>query len=268
MPPITKKRLKRAALIGCVALAVFSAGMLLHSAVLIRREAEQNQRLQQRMEAARELAQNDPAPEEKYGPPYMEILPQYEELHRENPDFWGWLTIPGTPIDYPVMFTPEEPEYYLHRAFDKSYAYSGCLFFGEGTYPRGSHLLVYGHNMEDNETMLSTLPFYADPAYWEEHQTITFDTAVRQGTFRVMAAFYSKAYQGQGAFRYHLYPSLDHRETYEEYVEKAKESSLYDTGVTAEYGQRILTLSTCSTHTKNGRFAVVAVEVDPAQTEP
>ncbi len=260
MPQLTKKRLRKTALALCLAAAVFSAGMLLRDSVLIRREAEQNLRLQQRMEAARELAPSDPGQQERYGPPYMEILPQYQELHQENEDFWGWLTIPDTPIDYPVMFTPEDPEYYLHRAFDKSYAYSGCLFFGEGTYPRGSHLLVYGHNMEDDETMLSTLPRYADPEYWKAHPTITFDTATREGTFQVMAAFYSRAYQGKDAFRYHLYPSLDHKETFQEYVRLAKESSLYDTGVTAEYGQRILTLSTCSTHTKNGRFAVIAVE--------
>lgn len=264
MSHISKAPLRKVFLGLCLALAVFSAGMLARDILLLRREAEQNLRLQQRMEAARELAEADPAGEEEYGPPYMEILPQYKELHQENEDFWGWLTIPGTPIDYPVMFTPEEPEFYLRRGFDKSYAYSGCLFFGEGTYPRGSHLLVYGHNMEDGETMFSTLPRYAEPEYWQEHQTIVFDTAVRKGTFRVMAAFYSRAYQGEGAFRYHLYPSLDHRETFLEYVRLAKESALYDTGVTAEYGQRILTLSTCSTHTRNGRFAVIAVEVPPA----
>ena len=82
-----------------------------------------------------------------------------------------------------------------------------------------------------------------------------------------MAAFYSRAYQGEGAFRYHLYPTLDHREGYEEFVRLAKESALYDTGVTAEYGRRILTLSTCSAHTKNGRFAVVAVEAEPEGAE-
>ncbi len=266
MPKLTKKRLRKAALALCIAVAVLSAGMLLRNAVLIRREAEQNRHLQERMASARQLAEETPLPEDKYGPPYMEILPQYQELHQENEDFWGWLTIPGTPIDYPMMFTPEEPEYYLHRAFDKQYAYSGCLFFGEGTYPRGSHLLIYGHNMEDNETMFSTLPLYADPEYWREHPEITFDTATRQGTFRVMAAFYSKAYQGEGAFRYHLYPTLDHREVYEEYIRLAKESALYDTGVTGKYGQRVLTLSTCSTHTRNGRFAVIAVEVPPEGT--
>ena len=198
------------------------------------------------------------------GKQYAQVLPQYLDLWKENKDLWGWLTIPGTPIDYPVMFTPEEPEFYLHKAFDKSYAYSGSLFIGEGCYPPRSHVIIYGHNME-NDSMFSTLPYYWDEEYYKLHKTITFDTIIQEGTFQVMAAFYSQAYQedAEGVFRYHLYPDLEEPEVFEEYVRKAKENSLYDTGVTAEYGQRILTLSTCSYHVTDGRFAVIAVEVVP-----
>ena len=56
----------------------------------------------------------------------------YLSLHEQNPDFIGWLTIPGTRVDYPVMFTPEDPEYYLRRAFDRSASQSGTPFIGEG----------------------------------------------------------------------------------------------------------------------------------------
>ena len=47
-------------------------------------------------------------------------LPQYAELAKENSDLFGWIKIEGTKVDYPVMYTPDEPEYYLHRAFDKT----------------------------------------------------------------------------------------------------------------------------------------------------
>lgn len=270
MSPTLKKNLRRCALGACCLVILICAGMLLRDEVLGRLEAKKNLRLQEQRKAAQELVQEAEPQEEPEstasgdGKQYAQVLPQYLDLWKENKDLWGWLTIPGTPIDYPVMFTPEEPEFYLHKAFDKSYAYSGSLFIGEGCYPTRSHVIIYGHNME-NDSMFSTLPYYWDEEYYKLHKTITFDTIIQEGTFQVMAAFYSQAYQedDEGIFRYHLYPDLEEPEVFEEYVRKAKENSLYDTGVTAEYGQRILTLSTCSYHVTDGRFAVIAVEVVP-----
>ncbi len=267
MPKKLKKTLRQLALAACCLAILAAAGMLLRDEVFARREAEKNLRLQQQLQAAREQPPAEssipeiPLREDGH---YARVLPQYKELWQENKDMWGWLTIPDTPIDYPVMYTPKEPEYYLHKAFDKSYAYSGSLFIGEGCSPVGSHVIIYGHNME-NGTMFSTLPYYWDPAYYQQHKTIRFDTVIAEGTYQVMAAFYSQAYreEDETAFRYHLYPSLDDPQVFAEYVAKAKESSLYDTGVTAQFGQRILTLSTCSYHISDGRFVVVAVESPP-----
>lgn len=271
MPKKLKKTLRLAGLALCCLAILLSAGMLLRDEVLGRREREQNLRLQRQLQSAREVIPQEEEPPETDlgdGRKYAQVLPQYLDLWKENKDLWGWLTIPNTPIDYPVMFTPEEPEFYLHKGFDKEYAYSGCLFIGEGCYPTRSHVIIYGHNME-NDTMFSTLPYYWSEDYYKQHKTIRFDTIVQEGTFRVMAAFYSQAYQeeNEDAFRYHLYTDLSDPDTFAEYVRKAKENSLYDTGVTAEYGQRIITLSTCSYHVTDGRFAVIAVETDPAAEE-
>ena len=52
----------------------------------------------------------------------------YEALKAQNPDFFGWISIEGTNIDYPVMFTPDDPEHYLRRAFDGSSSQSGVPF--------------------------------------------------------------------------------------------------------------------------------------------
>ena len=61
----------------------------------------------------------------------QQILAQYQELFMQNPDLIGWLTIDGTSIDYPVMWTPEDPEYYSHRGFDKEDSNNGLLFMDE-----------------------------------------------------------------------------------------------------------------------------------------
>jgi len=194
-------------------------------------------------------------PEEETPP---EVSP-YEALARENPDFAGWLSIAGTVIDYPVMWTPEEPEYYLRRAFDGSDAVSGSLFVGAGCEPDGVHVIVYGHNMKDG-SMFGSLSGYKSADYAAAHPVISFDTLPQGGEYKILAAFYSHAYTpGEEGFRYYRYTDLSGREAFEDYVRQAKAAALYDTGVTAEYGDRLLTLSTCSYHRENGTFVVVAV---------
>ncbi len=190
--------------------------------------------------------------------PQEEAPSPYEALARENPDLAGWLSIEDTAIDYPVMWTPSEPEYYLHRAFDKSRAVSGSLFIGEGCTPDGAHVIIYGHNMRDG-SMFSSLSDYGSEDYAAAHPVIRFDTLAQAGEYRVLAAFYSHAYTpGEEGFRYYKYTDLSQPEDFEAYVRQAREAALYDTGTEVEYGDRLLTLSTCSYHQENGTFVVVA----------
>lgn len=187
------------------------------------------------------------------------MLPGYAALYEENPDLFGWVQIEGTRLSYPVMFTPDDPEYYLRRAFDGSESTSGVPFLDGGCPENGGNYLIYGHNMSGG-TMFALLPSYAERDFYEEHPVIRFDTLFEQGEYDVMAAFYSKAYDTdeQDVFRYYQYTDLSSPERFQEYVEQVQAAALYDTGITAEYGDQILTLSTCSYHTDNGRFVVVA----------
>ena len=187
------------------------------------------------------------------------VLSPYGALKDENSDFFGWVKIEGTKVDYPVMYTPQEPEYYLRRAFDKSDSISGVPFLDGSYIEGGNHYLVYGHNMK-NGTMFHALLDYAKPEFWKEHPTIAFDTLQEDGTYTVIGAFYSRVYYQDetGVFRFYSYPDLSDPELFQEYVGHVEAASLYDTGVPAAYGDTLLTLVTCSYHTENGRFVVVA----------
>ncbi|WP_277934912.1 MATE family efflux transporter [Parablautia intestinalis] len=197
----------------------------------------------------------------------LPILAQYEGLWEQNHDLAGWLRIEDTAIDYPVMYTPDDPEYYLHRAFDGSEASSGSLFIGEKCMPRAPHVIVYGHHMK-NGTMFGALPQYADAEYAKKHPVICYDTLYEEKKYEVVAAFYSKIYPEntkEEVFRYYWYTDLSREEVFDQYIKKVKEKALYDTGVGTEFGDEILTLSTCSYHTDDGRFVVVARRKREAQ---
>ena len=191
---------------------------------------------------------------------FSDKFTEYEILWERNHDFAGWLYIEDTRIDYPVMHTPDDPEYYLHRAFDGSESQSGCLFADAACSIDGSSLLIYGHHMKD-KSMFGSLTEYRSYDFASEHPVIHFDTLTDERDYELLAAFYwdpSDA-QEEALFRYYEYTDLSAPETFEEYIRQVQSYSIYDTDVSASYGDNILTLSTCSNRTSDGRFVVVAV---------
>lgn len=187
-------------------------------------------------------------------------LRKYNELYNKNPDFFGWLKIEGTKIDYPVMYKPADSEYYLHRDFYGNYSDSGMLFIDGQCPVNGNYYLIYGHHM-NNGSMFGELPKYQDKKFYEEHKTVFFDTRYEIRDYEVVAAFYSKAYpedEEEGHFCYYQYKDLTSEVDFNEYVANVKANQIYETGITPVYGDELITMSTCNYHTEDGRFVVVA----------
>ena len=187
--------------------------------------------------------------------------PQYTEyitLYEQNRDFAGWLHIDNTDIDYPVMFTPNEPEYYLRRAFDKSDAQSGTPFIGKDSTIDSDMFIIYGHNMK-NDTMFGTLDNYAEKAFWEDNPVIFFTTVTEERRYEVFAALKTHIlYQEENGYCYYEQAGNLTEDDFEELKQWLTDNALYDTGITPAYGEQIVILSTCSYHTDNGRFLVAA----------
>lgn len=185
--------------------------------------------------------------------PYEKYAPVYEQ----NSDLVGWITIDGTNINYPVMQTKDEPDFYLKRGFDKSYSEYGVPYLQwDCDVTSSDNLVIYGHNMK-NGTMFSDLERYADETFYKEHKYIRFDTLSDYRTYEIFAVFRTTAYSDDG-FKYYSFVDADDAEDFNNFIEKCKELSLYDTGVTAEYGDKLLTLSTCEYTRTNGRLVVIA----------
>lgn len=249
-----------AAALFCAVGFLVTGGLTLRDLLRSTREDAANRELSLQVSQAAEAVPPEEGPYTQEG-----ILRRYEPLSRQNPHMMGWITIPGTKLDCPVMYTPEDPEWYLRRAFDGSDALSGSIFLGEGCAPEGNHLILYGHNMQDG-TMFGELPGYAAADYARKHPDITLDTLRQEGTFAVMGAFYCQV-DGEDSFPYYRYPFFSSQEEQEGYLTEVLARSLYDTGVRPAWGDRVATLSTCSYVGEAGRFVVVAVEKKSSKEE-
>ena len=185
--------------------------------------------------------------------PYEKYAPVYEQ----NSDLVGWITIDDTGINYPVMQTKEDSDFYLKHGFDKSHSDYGVPYLQwDCDALTSDNLVIYGHNMK-NGTMFSDLERYADESFLSEHRYIRFDTLRDYGTYEIFAVFRTVAYSEDG-FRYYGFVNFDDAEDFNSFVEKCKKLSLYDAGIIAEYGDKLMTLSTCEYTRTNGRFVVVA----------
>lgn len=182
-------------------------------------------------------------------------------LHTENPDCIGWLQIEGTVIDYPVMYRPQEKQYYLWRDFYGEYAARGSLFLSEICDPEKSdNLIIYGHHMSSG-TMFAELENYKQKEFYEEHPKIQYRTLHGNETYQVVAAFATPVYTGSD-FEYYNFTKAESKKAYETFVSACKEKALYETGCSPIYGDRLLTLSTCEYSQRNGRMVVVAMRLD------
>ena len=200
--------------------------------------------------------------------PVPSVPNPYAESYLANEDMAGWLVIPDTVIDYPIMWTPEDENYYLRRGFNKKKNSAGCLILDTDSSlePLTTNLIIHGHNMKAG-TMFGTLTDYEDEDFFESHKQIILHTKECQRNYEVIAVFRSQVYKkSDTVFKFYKFFQADTEEEFLNFYENIKEMSLYDTSVTAQFGDNFITLSTCSYHVENGRFVVVAKEVEPGAT--
>lgn len=181
-----------------------------------------------------------------------------KSFFNSNKDVVAWISIPKTKINYPVMFTPDNPQYYLRRDFNKKWKISGTPFLGEGCYLNCDNMIIYAHNMKTG-IMFGGLDKFSKKEYYETHPYIYIDTKKWKGHYKVVAAFKSEIYRhANKGFEYYNYGGDFTSERYTEFSKQVDNSKNYDTGVRIKKGDKIVTLSTCAYHKKDGRFVVIA----------
>lgn len=175
----------------------------------------------------------------------------FKALQTRYPDVKGWLTIPGTVVDYPVMqSSAQDPEKYLRRNYDMKWRMAGSLFFQYDCTADSRNLVVFGHNMNDG-TMFAVLKKMADPKFRQEHPTAVLQTADGTHEYRILTALTTDTTQ-LPFNRTQFAGDVD-------FLSFAG-SMLAGTGYTTQASDRLLTLVTCAYTWDGARTVVVAVE--------
>ena len=189
---------------------------------------------------------------------YDFVVEAVNDLQRQNPDMIGWLKIEDTTIDYPVMWTPQDEQYYLYRAFDKTKSKDGTPFLDVDcnvTDPN-KNLIIYGHNMKTG-TMFGALMDYKKKEFWKEHPQIVFTTAEQTESYDIFAVVQTDTKEG-----YFIYQMIcnDSEMNFTENVQKIKAMSLYDTDITPVWEDKLIILSTCEYSRPNGRLIILGYD--------
>ena len=266
--------------ISIILIAVFAAvlGASTHFIVRHNKESDKQAELYNNLASVVEAAtQTDEETEPIETIPYSEektLLPELAELFGQNGDLVGWISIADTNINYPVMQSVNEPNFYLKHGFDKEYSDYGCPYVQEDcdVQKPSDNLVIYGHHMK-NGSMFAHLDKFKSERFWNEHKTITFNTLTDKQEYEIIAVFRTVVYtDSPDAFKYYRFVDAESAEEFDRYIAKCKELSFYDTGMTAAYGDKLITLSTCEYSRNNGRLVVVAKRIteggdaDAAQT--
>lgn len=180
------------------------------------------------------------------------------ELNAKNEDCIGWVKVDDTRIDYPVMFTPNDPEKYLHLDFEQKSSAAGTPFIGANCDLQSNSIIIYGHNMRAG-TMFANLEKFEDKEFAAKHD-IQFETLERKkANYQVVAVVRFDLTKNETYKFWNQVGSLDKNE-YAEFVETMKSLALYDTDITPAYDTNLLMLSTCSYGTSDERLVVLAAE--------
>jgi sortase B len=239
-----KKTLRNLLLIVLVATFCFSSYKIISYYLQTAKTNKEYEKLSEIVNTVKPEEDKDLTPKDVYG-----------ALYEKNNDFHGWINIPDTNIDYPVMYTPKSPEFYLRRGFNKEYLYRGTPFLDADSVPGECNMsIIYGHNMV-GKNMFSALVNYGKIDFLNSHKTINYDTLDSFGTYKVVGTF--KIDVDNDPFEYWEIFKFKNKNEVDNYFQNVARLGYFD-GSYLDENDKFIVLSTCEYSVENGRFVVVA----------
>lgn len=184
-----------------------------------------------------------------------------QELYNINNDIVGWIKIGNTNINYPVMQTKENPNYYLRKNFYKKYSLWGTPFLAENCDIKSSdNLIIYGHHI-NNSKMFGELEKYKDEEFCKSHNIIKFYTMEDKSEYEIISVFKTVVYDSTG-FQYYKYINFNNKDEFDTFIDRCNELSFFSFKKKANYKDKLLTLSTCEYSKQNGRLVIIAKKIN------
>ncbi len=214
-----------------------------------------------------ELKNQTPTNEQIEQMPEGSINEKYAALYAANNDFIGWVSINGTNVDYPVMQT-DDNDYYLHRDFDGNYDFAGTIFtdyegrIGPNEMPNNT--ILYGHNMLYKYQFSALSNYINNIEFLKMSPIVDFNTLYKDNKYKIFAVMKLNTAKEHGdVFDYTSRVYFGSQSEFYDFICEAMDRSIYETGVDIEYGDEILTLSTCdgSMGFDDARIVVMARKV-------
>lgn len=200
-------------------------------------------------------AQPVSTPEQENSPGKKEAMARYTSLLEMNEDVVGWISVPGTVIDYPVV-QARDNDYYLRRDIHGKSARAGTIFmdYRSDKLGKGKNTILYGHHMR-NGSMFKDLVKYKREDFFQKNGYIRFDTLYEEIEWEVFSVYITEVDfpYGQTAF--------DSDEEYITFLEGIKGRSMFEKDIELTEEAQILTLSTCTYEYDNARLVVHARRV-------
>lgn len=230
-------------------------GIMLISSYFFYKNLKEDKEQEEIFEEIKDIAQENSKTENENQENIIDMLKLYEI----NSDIVAWLKIENTNIDYPIMQTKENKNFYLRKNFYKQYSYYGTPFLAENCDIKISdNLIIYGHHI-NNSKMFGQLENYKKKDYYEQHKYIKLYTLEEQEKYEIISVFKTVAYTG---FKYYDFVNSNNEREFNTFLSKCKELSFYNIESTAVYGDKLLTLSTCEYSTRNGRLVIIAKRIE------
>lgn len=218
--------------------------------------------IQEVQEVYHEEPKEEPKEEEK------KAENKFEELKKINDEICGWIKIDGTNIDYPVLYRPGDMYFYLSHNYKKEDSRYGSITVDarceDGT--SSQNVILHGHHMKDGQ-MFADLMKFGEVDFCKEHPTIQFDTADSKGQWKVFSVFKTNTLPEHGKVFDYFITKFENKTDFNSYVKDIRKRSLIQFPVDVEFGDQLLTLSTCSYEYKDFRTVIVARKLRANESE-
>lgn len=190
-------------------------------------------------------------------------------MEHYNADTVGWITVPGTKVDNPIVQIPDN-EYYLDHGYDHKPFRAGTVFmdyrdrFGFDEKTQSTNIILYGHNMANNTMFGSLRRYRQDLSFYQEAPYIELESNYQHYTYVIIALTITDG-SAAASWRYWDMEDFENQQSFDAYVETARQKSLVQIPVDVQYGDKLLTLSTCYSDADDSRFLVIARRVRPGE---